>query len=84
MASPPCRRARAPNDAQFARLRHSRTEIHTLQVCPVHGVDPLNLVVWVCVYSLKLCTVPKPEKVRVFFVSFTTEIETSTNSQSVD
>ena len=36
---------RAPNDAQFTCLRHTRTEIHPLQVCPVCGVDPLNLLV---------------------------------------
>ena len=33
---------RAPNDARFAHLLHTRTKIHPLQVYPVHGMDPLN------------------------------------------
>ena len=33
---------RAPNDAWFACLSHTRTEIHPLQACPVCGIDPLN------------------------------------------
>ena len=33
----------SPNDAEFARLRRTRTDVHPLQVCPVRGVDPLNL-----------------------------------------
>ena len=37
---------RAPNDTQFVRLQCIWTEIHPLQVCPVHGVDPLNFIVW--------------------------------------
>ena len=34
---------RAPNDIQFAHPLCTRTEIHPLQICPVHGVDPLYL-----------------------------------------
>ena len=33
----------APKDAQIARLCRNRTNFHPLQVCPVTGVDPLNL-----------------------------------------
>ena len=36
---------RAPSDAQFARLLRTRTDFHPLQICPVRGVDPLNLLV---------------------------------------
>ena len=35
----------APSDAQFARLWSTGTEIHSLQVCPVHGIDHLNWLV---------------------------------------
>ena len=34
----------ASNGAQFAHLSRTRTEIHPLQVCPVLGADPPNLV----------------------------------------
>ena len=40
-----CQWSRAPSDAQFACLWHTRTSFHPLQVYPVHGVDPLNLLV---------------------------------------
>ena len=33
------------SDTQFACLWCTRTEIDPLQVCPVSGVDPLNLLV---------------------------------------
>ena len=33
---------RAPNDAQFAHIWRPRTKIRPLQVCPLHGIDPLN------------------------------------------
>ena len=36
---------RASNDAQLAHLWCTRTNFHPLQVCPVRGVDPLNLLV---------------------------------------
>ena len=36
---------KAPNDAQFACLGCTRSEIHLLQVWPVCGGDPLNLLV---------------------------------------
>ena len=36
---------RAPNDAWFACLLCTRTEIHPLQVCPVREVDPQNWLV---------------------------------------
>ena len=55
--------ARAPNDAQFARLLRTRTEIHPLQVCPMRGVDPPTLLLWgVFTLCLKLCTVRRPIK----------------------
>ena len=37
--------SRASNDSWFARLWHTRTEIHHLQICPVHGICPLNWLV---------------------------------------
>ena len=33
---------RAPSDAWFACLWCTRTKIHPLQVCPMHGTGPLN------------------------------------------
>ena len=36
---------RAPNDARFACLWHTRTETQPLQVCPVRGIDLLNWLV---------------------------------------
>ena len=38
-----CTHTRGPNDAQFAHLWCTRIDFLPLQVCPVHGVDPLNL-----------------------------------------
>ena len=35
---------RAPNDTQFAHLWRFRMENRPLQVCPMQGVDPLNLI----------------------------------------
>ena len=48
---------RAPNDAQFVRLLCTRMENHPHQVCPVHGVDPLNFLVRgvFTLYSFVLC-----------------------------
>ena len=56
---------RALNDAQFAHLWCTRTEIHPLQACPVHETGPLNWLVTSegCVYFLNFCTMPQPEKV---------------------
>ena len=45
---------RAPNDAQFARLWHAGTKIHPLQICPVHGIDPLNWLERGCLLSIIL------------------------------
>ena len=36
---------RVPSDTQFAHLWRTRTNCHPLQVCPVRGVDPVNLLV---------------------------------------
>ena len=54
---------RAPSDTQFACLWHTRANIHPFQVCPLHGVNPLNLVVRGVFHPLKLCTVRQLEKV---------------------
>ena len=59
---------RTPNDAQFARLWYNRTEIHSLQVCPVRGDNP-KFASEGCVYSIAFCTVWQPEKVGTFSVS---------------
>ena len=62
----------APNDAQFARLWRIRAEIHPLQVCPVHGVHPLNLLVEVCLLSKTLYCVSAWKSTNTFCVSFIT------------
>ena len=40
-----CLSCRAPNVAKFAHLWCTTTDFHPLEVCPVHGVDLLNLLV---------------------------------------
>ena len=68
---------RDPIDIQFAHIWCTRTKIHLLQACPMCGVDPLNLRVGVCIHSLKLCTVHKPEKVGTFSMSSLLQLRTT-------
>ena len=53
---------KAPNDAQFVCLWHSRTENHPLQVFSVHGVDPLNLLERAVFTHKALYCVPSSKK----------------------
>ena len=47
------------------RVWRTRIDFHHLQVCPLHGADPLKFGNEECVDPLKLCTVHQPEKVWV-------------------
>ena len=57
---------RAPNDAQFARLWYNRTEIHSLQVCPMRGDNP-KFASEGCVYCF-LCSVAAWKSGNIFCV----------------
>ena len=54
---------KVPSDARFTCLWCTRTKIHLLQVCPVHGVDPVNLLVrgMFSLLNIVLCVGPKSE-----------------------
>ena len=62
---------RVPSDTQFAHLWRTRTDFHPLQVCPVRGVDPVNLLVRsvFTLWSFVLCVSSK----KCEFLPFTTK-----------